>query len=105
MNTPTQNAQGNQNLNMANLYPNRGEQTDTDFIDENRVKLEFMLPLNEIVTDFFNELKHVTSGYGSFDYEDAGFKVGGTDLENQTKNTLLLYFESCWVAPWVTSVG
>ncbi len=36
--------------------------------------MEYFLPLNEIVTDFFNELKHITSGYGSFDYEDAGFK-------------------------------
>ena len=32
-----------------------------------------MLPLNEIITDFFNELKQRTSGYGSFDYEDAGY--------------------------------
>ena len=38
-----------------------------------RVKLEFKLPLNEIITDFFNELKQRTSGYGSFDYEDAGY--------------------------------
>ena len=37
------------------------------------MKLEFTLPLNEIITDFFNELKQRTSGYGSFDYEDAGY--------------------------------
>ena len=35
--------------------------------------MEFKLPLNEIITDFFNELKQITSGYGSFDYEDAGY--------------------------------
>lgn len=36
-----------------------------------RVFMKYRLPLREIVVDFYNELKSLTSGYASFDYEDA----------------------------------
>ena len=52
----------------------RGEQLSIENIDQFRIKLEFLLPLNEIVVDFFDRLKSLTSGYGSFDYEDAGYR-------------------------------
>ena len=51
----------------------RGEHLATEDVDRLRVKMEFSLPLMEIVTDFFDSLKSITSGYGSFDYEDAGY--------------------------------
>ena len=44
------------------------------YIDDNRVSLEYMLPLNEIIYDFFNSLKSRTRGYASFDYEIEGYK-------------------------------
>jgi translation elongation factor EF-4 len=44
-------------------------------VDQHRIKLEMILPLSEIVTNFFDDLKSMTSGYGSFDYEDAGYQV------------------------------
>jgi translation elongation factor EF-4 len=53
----------------------RGYDPETNNIDQNRVKIEVVLPLSEIVTDFFDALKSLTSGYGSFDYEDAGYQV------------------------------
>lgn len=52
----------------------RGTQTAVEYIDQYRVRLEFLFPLAEILTKFFDNLKSVTSGYGSFDYEDAGYE-------------------------------
>ncbi|XP_072040035.1 translation factor Guf1, mitochondrial-like [Amphiura filiformis] len=53
----------------------RGEQLDYSHIDNTRVLLKYKLPLNEVVVDFFDVLKSVTSGYASFDYEDAGYQA------------------------------
>ncbi len=47
----------------------RGVQKSMDFHVGNRVRIEYYLPLNEIVIDFYDKLKSVTKGYGSFDYE------------------------------------
>ena len=52
----------------------RGAFKDMTYLDERRVKLEYRLPLNEIVYDFFDELKSRTKGYASFDYEIAGYE-------------------------------
>ena len=52
----------------------RGVFKNMTYIDERRVKLEYTLPLNEIVYDFFDGLKSRTKGYASFDYELAGYE-------------------------------
>ncbi|XP_020268823.1 translation factor GUF1 homolog, mitochondrial isoform X2 [Asparagus officinalis] len=52
----------------------RGEQLEYSFIDSQRVLMKYRLPLREIVVDFYNELKSITSGYASFDYEDAEYQ-------------------------------
>nr|XP_017237448.1 PREDICTED: translation factor GUF1 homolog, mitochondrial isoform X2 [Daucus carota subsp. sativus] len=51
----------------------RGEQLEYTFIDSLRVFLKYRLPVREIVVDFYNELKSITSGYASFDYEEAEY--------------------------------
>ncbi|GBG59271.1 hypothetical protein CBR_g32286 [Chara braunii] len=52
----------------------RGEQLEYSFIDSSRALLKYRLPLREVVTDFYNQLKGLTSGYASFDYEEAGYQ-------------------------------
>jgi GTP-binding protein LepA len=50
----------------------RGTQTGMDYLSADRVELHYLLPLAEIVYDFFDNLKSRTKGYASLDYEDAG---------------------------------
>ncbi|EPY73903.1 translation factor GUF1, mitochondrial [Camelus ferus] len=53
----------------------RAVQKNMMFIDQNRVMLKYLFPLNEIVVDFYDSLKSLSSGYASFDYEDAGYQT------------------------------
>ena len=52
----------------------RGVYKDLVYLDESRVELKYVLPLNEIIYDFFDSLKSRTKGYASFDYELAGYQ-------------------------------
>ncbi len=52
----------------------RGVQKDLAYLDEQRVILKYRLPLNEVATDFYDELKSLSSGYASFDYEIADYQ-------------------------------
>ncbi len=63
--------------NVLNLLSEkRGVQLKMDYITEDRVMLEYEIPMNEIVMDFYDKLKTVTKGYASFDYEPSGYKEG-----------------------------
>ena len=63
----------------------RGNQTEMIYLDENRLALRYVLPLNEIVTDFYDKLKSLSAGYASFDYEVAGYQES-----NMVKMDILL---------------
>lgn len=52
----------------------RGIYVDMKYVDENRVTLIYEMPLNEIIYDFFDQLKSRTKGYASFDYEFKEYK-------------------------------
>ena len=52
----------------------RGVYHDMQYIDANRTKLIYTMPLNEIVYDFFDKIKSISKGYASMDYELAGYQ-------------------------------
>ncbi|MBQ6979368.1 MAG: translation elongation factor 4 [Clostridia bacterium] len=52
----------------------RGVYKDMTYLDKTRVEMKYILPLNEIIYDFFDSLKSRTKGYASFDYEIAGYQ-------------------------------
>ncbi|XP_023219214.1 translation factor GUF1 homolog, mitochondrial-like [Centruroides sculpturatus] len=52
----------------------RGIQKTSQAIDDNHIMLQYKFPLNEVIVDFYDELKSISSGYASFDYEEAGYE-------------------------------
>lgn len=63
--------------NIITLLNNRrAVQTKMDYITTTRVLLEYDIPMNEIVMDFYDKLKSATKGYASFDYEPSDYRVG-----------------------------
>ncbi|KAF8921001.1 translation factor GUF1, mitochondrial [Mucidula mucida] len=72
-------------------FSHRGENMDHKYLDAGttetgaRIMITCTLPLSEIVTDFFDQLKSRTSGFASFDYEDAGYQQS-----NLAKMTFML---------------
>ena len=68
----------------------RGIYKDLQYIDKRRVELKYVLPLGEIIYDFFDSLKSRTRGYASFDYELSGFEEA-----ELVKVDILLNGEKC----------
>src|SRR5689334_5077036 len=59
---------------MALISEKRGVVDHTETLDSRRVMLTSLLPLNEILIDFHDRIKSLTRGYGSMDYEHAGYQ-------------------------------
>ncbi len=60
---------------LALVSEKRGSCDHTETVDETRLMMYCMLPLNEILVDFNDRLKSITRGYGSMDYELTGYQV------------------------------
>ena len=54
----------------------RGIQIKMEYITDSKVVIEYKLPLNEMVMDFYDKLKSITKGYASMEYEIMGFEEG-----------------------------
>lgn len=52
----------------------RGELVSQNYVSGNRLELVFMIPLGEIVIDFYDKLKSISKGYASFDYHIDSFR-------------------------------
>ena len=59
---------------MALISEKRGAIDHTETLDSKRVMLTSLLPLNEILIDFHDRIKSITRGFGSMDYEHAGYR-------------------------------
>src|ERR1700758_2456506 len=57
------------------ILEKRGQMERTESLDTRRVMLHCELPLNEILVDFNDKIKSITRGYGSMDYEYAGYRA------------------------------
>ncbi len=68
----------------------RGVFNNMTYIEKTRVKLEYELPLCEIVYDFFDKLKSCSHGYASLDYELSGYKTS-----DMVKMDMMLNGEVC----------
>lgn len=78
----------------------RGIQKNAINIDNDRIMLQYELPLCEIIVDFHDSLKTLSSGYASFDYEDSGYKssslVKVTNRASITQTKLIfIYSQLC----------
>ncbi|MHB1285867.1 MAG: translation elongation factor 4 [Leptospirales bacterium] len=59
---------------MALCQEKRGIQKDLKYLDSKRISIQYEMPLNEVVLDFYDRLKSLTKGYASFDYEWVGYR-------------------------------
>ncbi len=57
------------------ILEKRGQMDHTESLDTRRVMLHCELPLNEILVDFNDKIKSITRGYGSMDYDHAGYRA------------------------------
>jgi GTP-binding protein LepA len=54
----------------------RGEYVSTEYLDPRRVMLNYLIPLAELIIDFYDRLKSITRGYASLDYHFEGYRTG-----------------------------
>ena len=78
------------------LEERRGTQKGFEYVSSSRVLLTYELPLNEIVLDFYDRLKTISSGYASFDYS-----VSGSRASDLVKLDILVSNEPVDALSWI----
>jgi len=61
---------------MKLLESTKGEYKDTQYLSPERVLIQYQVPLNEIIVDFYDQLKNATSGYASMNYQVLDYRKG-----------------------------
>jgi GTP-binding protein LepA len=61
---------------MKLIQERHGVQKNTNYLDPTRAILEYEIPLSSIITDFYDQLKSISSGYASLNYEMIGYRAG-----------------------------
>jgi GTP-binding protein LepA len=61
---------------MKLVQERHGVQKNTSYLDPTRAVLDYEIPLSGIITDFFDQLKSISSGYASLNYEMIGYRAG-----------------------------
>lgn len=82
---------------MSLISEKRGNVDHTETLDARRVMLTSALPLNEILIDFHDRIKSITRGYGSMDYEHAGYQESDMVKLDMLVNTESVDAFSCIV--------
>ncbi len=82
---------------MALISEKRGNVDHTETLDAKRVMLTSLIPLNEILIDFHDRIKSLTRGYGSMDYEQAGYAASDMVKLDMLVNTEAMDAFSCIV--------
>jgi len=59
---------------LALAIDRRGQQKKLEYVSSNRVMLVYVMPLNEVILDFFDKLKSISRGYASLDYQFVGYR-------------------------------
>jgi GTP-binding protein LepA len=54
----------------------RGEFVKMEYLDETRVLMEYLIPLSEMIVDYYDQLKSATKGYASLDYRIDEYRIG-----------------------------
>ncbi|KAA0155584.1 hypothetical protein FNF29_01501 [Cafeteria roenbergensis] len=60
---------------MSLMQTHRGRSDEISYLDDGRVLMKYIMPWQEVVTNFFDKLKSATAGYATFDYEPAGYEA------------------------------
>jgi GTP-binding protein LepA len=82
---------------MALISEKRGNVSNTETLDAKRVMLSAIIPLNEILIDFHDRIKSMTRGFGSMDYEEAGYQESEMVKLDMLVNTEAMDAFSCIV--------